>query len=53
VYNFFFVMTNSAMGRKYVVLGLAVCLFLSSFNEVSCQVRKTIIKQTVLYTYRT
>ncbi|CAA0382587.1 unnamed protein product [Arabidopsis thaliana] len=30
-------MTNSAMGRKYVVLGLAVCLFLSSFNEVSCQ----------------
>ncbi|XP_010487440.1 PREDICTED: NAI2-like protein [Camelina sativa] len=31
-------MKISAMGRTSVVLGLAVCLFFSSFHEVSCQV---------------
>ncbi|VVA97789.1 unnamed protein product [Arabis nemorensis] len=30
-------MTISAMGKKRVVLGLAICLILSSFHEVSCQ----------------
>ncbi|CAH8353744.1 unnamed protein product [Eruca vesicaria subsp. sativa] len=31
-------MTISAMGKKNVVLALAMCLVLSSFHEVSCQV---------------
>ncbi|XP_056856032.1 NAI2-like protein isoform X2 [Raphanus sativus] len=34
-------MTISAMGNKRVVLALAICLVLSSFHEVSCQVGGT------------
>ncbi|KAH0891445.1 hypothetical protein HID58_053874, partial [Brassica napus] len=38
IFNLVIVMTTSAMGRNCVVLSLAMCLVLSSFHDVSCQV---------------
>ncbi|CAH2060813.1 unnamed protein product [Thlaspi arvense] len=40
-------MTISATGKKCVVLGLAICLVLSSFHEVSCQVEGSFEGQRV------
>ncbi|WZZ42629.1 hypothetical protein YC2023_038888 [Brassica napus] len=41
IFNLVIVMTTSAMGRNCVVLSLAMCLVLSSFHDVSCQVSNT------------